>query len=229
MDSQNVTGENDGSFDQYPALKQVDSEEDEDGLSDGTEFDASSDHDNFPSPVPMIHRTINGSTSTVSTNLASIFTRKNLSSTSLATFLSGGSALDKLIPASPAGVEEHMTMATLRVSLQEALEGAARDGQKDELRKYNESLVWDPDNFVELDLLSKQRLLVHAGLLFSRSDHQPGHHNWSTVHVLLFDHYRACAPLRVCALYLNSGQLLSPSPSGLTGIADTMLHGDQYP
>ncbi|KAN0135922.1 CNH domain containing protein [Lactarius tabidus] len=73
--------------------------------------------------------------------------------------------------------------------LRETQPGVASAEQKVELQQYNTNLVFKPGEAIDMDLLAKNRSLIHAGKLLLQPATGFEWSGWSELFVLLFDNY----------------------------------------
>ncbi|KAN0125374.1 CNH domain containing protein [Lactarius tabidus] len=73
--------------------------------------------------------------------------------------------------------------------LRETQPSVASAEQKVELQQYNTNLVFKPGEAVDIDLLAKNRSLMHAAKLFRQTDTGFEWSGWRELFVLLFDNY----------------------------------------
>ncbi|KAJ3818971.1 CNH domain-containing protein [Lentinula raphanica] len=69
---------------------------------------------------------------------------------------------------------------------------------KVELWRYNGNIVFKPGEWIDMDLLDRNRSLIHTGRLLRQPDGgglEWSGGGWSELFVLLFDNYRECPPL----------------------------------
>ncbi|KAH9008006.1 hypothetical protein EDB84DRAFT_1599293 [Lactarius hengduanensis] len=101
--------------------------------------------------------------------------------------------LKGIMEASHDGHEDHesipQVIEVINSLLEETQPGIASVEQKVELWRYNANLVFKPGEAVDMDLLAKNRSLIHTGKLLRQPDTGFEWSGWSELFVLLFDNY----------------------------------------
>ncbi|KAI0286014.1 CNH domain-containing protein [Russula aff. rugulosa BPL654] len=98
-----------------------------------------------------------------------------------------------IMEASAEGHEDHDSIPhaidVIKSLFEDAQPGIASAEQKVELWRYNSSLVFEPGETVDMDLLAENRSLIHTGKLLRQPDTGFNWSGWSELFVLLFDNY----------------------------------------
>ncbi|KAF8075167.1 CNH domain-containing protein [Lyophyllum atratum] len=74
--------------------------------------------------------------------------------------------------------------------------GVASAKQKVELWRYNSNLVFKPGESIDMDLLNKNRSLIHSGKLLRQPESGLEWNGWSELFVLVFDNYMVMTKLK---------------------------------
>ncbi|KAH9008668.1 CNH domain-containing protein [Lactarius hengduanensis] len=118
--------------------------------------------------------------------------------------------LKGIMEASHDGHEDHesipQVIEVINSLLEETQPGVASAEQKVELWRYNANLVFKPGEAVDMDLLAKNRSLIHAGKLLRQPDTGFEWSGWSELFVLLFDN--------ICTSFTD--ELLPKEKDGIT-------------